>query len=237
MHVQQGVVLETLRGIQRFRDDNVGILGAAIPLGAQKRLDETVTRMSEHAVDQIGGRRVAEGETAKQRSLSGELRYYHMQPIALVASQELREKPEFTLLRLPRYKVRGTRLTTAARDMANAAEKYTQLFVDGGLRSDFVAQLRAAADRLDESLAARGQSQGQRAGATAGLKAETKKARVLIKLLDSLVRPALGTNDALIREWESVSHVRRPRKSSSEQRSSGAETPAVAATPAVTLVS
>jgi len=236
MLADQGAVFETLRQMRRFLDDNTSTLDVVILSRAREHLDETVERISALAVDQVGGGRTAQGETAKQAALRLDLRYYHMQPIALIAGHALREKPEFTSLELPRFKVRGRRLITAARDMANAAEQYTELFVDEGLRPDFVAKLRAATDRLEESMVARDQSNGQRAGATAGLKAEAKRGRMLIKLLDSLVRPQLGVNDALIREWEVASHVQRTRRSVNATPATASETTAEPAMPPVALV-
>src|SRR5437868_13163362 len=64
---RQGGVLETLRQMQRFLDDNETVFETVNQSAARKRLDETVTRMTAHAVDQIGGRRVSVGETAKQQ--------------------------------------------------------------------------------------------------------------------------------------------------------------------------
>ena len=211
MQGRQEAVLETLRRVQRFLDDNGAMLDVVNQSGARKRLDQTVTQIGSHAVAQVGGRRAAEGETAKQRALRLALRSDHMRPIAVIASQKLREQPEFKLLRMPQWNVRGARLTAAAHDMANAAEKYTELFVEEGLPTDFVAGLRSATDQLDQSIDVRGQSRGQRAGATVGLQAETKRARALIQVLDSLVRPKLGTNDELLREWSVASHILRQR--------------------------
>jgi hypothetical protein len=152
-----------------------------------------------------------------------------MRPVAVIAGQKLREQPEFKLLRLPPWDLKGPPLTTTARDMANAAEKYTDMFVQEGLPSDFVTQLRTAADLLDQSVDARGKGQGQRAGATKGLMAETKRARAIIQLLDSLVRPKLGTSDDLLREWQVVSHIRRTPSPQSATATDGT-TPAAAST-------
>ena len=234
MHFLQGLVLEALRRIQRFLEDNDAALGVVNQSSARKRLDETVTQIESHAVAQVAGRRTAEGETAKQQALRLELRTDHMRPVAVIAGQKLREQPEFKLLRLPPWNVRGARLTTAARDMANAAEKYTDLFVQEGLPSDFVAQLRTAADELDHSIDVRGQSRGQRAGATVGLKAETKRARGLIRVLDSAVRPKLGTNDELLREWQLASHIQRTRASQKAAPAGGTSTTAATTTPGST---
>lgn len=228
MHFLQEVVLETLRRIQRFLEDNDAALGAVNQSSARKRLDETVTQIGSHAVAQVAGRRTAEGETAKQQALRLELRSDHMRPVAVIAGQKLREQPEFKLLRMPPWNVRGARLTAAARDMANAAEKYMDLFVQEGLPSDFVAQLRTAADELDQSIDVRGQGRGQRAGATVGLQAETKRARGLIRVLDSAVRPKLGTNDELLRQWQLASHIQRTR--TSQKATPAGETSTAAAT-------
>ena len=234
MRYQTEDVLETLRRMQRFLDDNDTTLGAVNHSRARLRLDERVAQIEAHAIAQVAGRRTSEGETEKQRSLRLALRFDHMRPIAVIAGEKLREQPEFKLLRLPRWKVRGPALTAAARDMANAAEQYLDLFVDEGLPPEFVAELRRAVDRLDESIDLRGQSRGQRAGATAGLKAETKRARALIRVLDSLVRPKLGTNDELLREWQVACHIRRARKAQST--TSAVETgPPAAATAGPTL--
>src|SRR5689334_4926382 len=162
MRSRQGFVLETLRRIQCFLDDNASMFFALNQSGARRRLDEVVALIMEHAVAQVGGRRASVGETARQGQLRLELRSDHMRPVALIASEKLREQPEFKLLRLPPWNYRGTRLTSAARDMANAAEKEVDLFVQEGLRPEFVTELRAAADRLEESITARGQSRGQR---------------------------------------------------------------------------
>jgi hypothetical protein len=243
MHVQQEAVLETLRRIQRFLDDNGATLGAVIQQSSVRtRLDETVAQIGSHAVLQVAGRRTAEGETAKQKILRVALRTDHMRPVALIAGQKLREQPEFKLLRMPPWNVRGPRLTAAARDMANAAEKYTDLFVQEGLPSDFVAELRTAADQLDQSIDVRGLSRGQRAGATTGLRAETSRARKLILVLDSLVRPKLGTNDELLRQWQVATHVQRSRSSQNAAPAGGtlpAATPSsspAAATPSAAPV-
>lgn len=223
MQGRQGTVLETLQQVQQFLDDNGTILDTVNQSGARKRLDEIVAQIGTHAVAQVGGRRASIGETAKQHQLRLALRSDHMRSIAVIAGQKLREKPEFTDLRLPAWNLRGPALTAAARDMANAAEKYTDLFVQEGLPADFVAQLRTAADLLDQSMIARGQGKGQRAGATTGLVSETKRARANIRLLDSLVRPKLGINDQLLRQWEVASHIRRPR--TPQSKTSGDPTP------------
>lgn len=234
MQFNQEAVLETARQIQRFLDDNTALLDAVNQSTARKRLDETVAQLAAHSVTQVAGRRTAQGETAKQRALREALRSDYMQPIAVIASQQLRQQPEFKALRMPPWNLRGARLASVAQDMANAAEKYTDLFVQEGLPPDFVAQLRAATDRLDQSIGTRGQSRGLQAGATKGLKEQAKQARGLFRVLDSQVRPKLGTNDDLLRQWQLAIHVRRARTGSTTAAGGTppAATPSSPATPA-----
>jgi hypothetical protein len=205
MHTLQIAVFETLLRIQRFIDEDTATLEAVNQSAARKRLDETVARISAYVVAQADARRAAEAETANLRILRVALRFEHMLPVAVVAGQRLREQPEFKLLRMPR---REPGLTWAAYDMANAAEKYADLFVHEGLPLDFVAKLRAAAQQLDQSIEARNHRLLERADATEGLKTEIKRARDLIQLLDALVRPKLRSNQDLLRTWQIVSHVR-----------------------------
>ena len=212
MKSREEAVLETLRGMQRFLDDNSALLDGVSSSGARKDLDDIVAQLLGHAVTQVGGHRTSQAETAKQQQLRLTLRFDHMRPIAEIARQKLRKQPEFTKLSLPPDKFKGAKLTTAARDMANAAEKYTDVFVQAGLAADFVAQLRTAADLLDESIGMRGKSWQQRGGATTGLETETTQARAVIRVLDSLVRPKLGGNDALLRQWDIAKHIHRARK-------------------------
>jgi hypothetical protein len=212
MRITQVVVFETLRRMQVFVDDYEETLGEVSHSGARKRLDETAERMAAHMVAQVAGRRISQGETARLHALRQTLRNDQMLPVALIAGQHLSEQPEFKLLRVPSWRVRGAGIIPIARDMANAAEKYMELFVEEGLSPNFVAELRTATDRFEESILARGQAKIQEAGATEGLKVETKRARGRIAVLDSLIRPKLALNAQLLREWEFAKHIQRTRK-------------------------
>jgi len=228
MLAREGFVYETLCQMQVFLDDNEDTLEAVNQSGARKNLDEIVERMAAHAVAQLAGLRESAGETEKQRMLRPALRFRYMRPIAIIAGLHLRQQPEFSVLRLPPWKARRAELIAAARDMANAAEQHSELFIREGLERDFVAELRAAVDRFEQSITAWGASRAQRAGATAGLKAETTRARALIRVLDALVQPHLRTNDVLMREWHHAKRIRRARTRASATL---ADAPSETATP------
>lgn len=235
MRYQEAAVFETLAHIKVFLDDNDATLAAVNHSGARRRLDETLAKLSAHSVDQLAGHRISQGETARLRQLRESIRFEYMRPIAMIAGEQLRKHPDFGSLRMPRWKSSIQTLVVAARDMAGAAEKQAELFIEEGLAPDFVAQLRGAADRLEQSITERGAGRAQRAGATAGLKSETRRARVLIRLLDSLIRPKLATNETLLREWDMAKHVTRRRKSS-DTSTSVAVSPESAPKPALAVV-
>jgi hypothetical protein len=211
MLTREGFVYETLGQMQLFLDHNDATLEEVNRSAARRHLDEVVERMAAHAVAQLAGLRESAGETEKQRRLRRELRFRYMRPITTIAGQFLREQPQFSALRMPSWKVRRAGFIAAARDMANAAEQHMELFMREGLEPDFVTELRAAVDRFEQSITAWGESRAQRAGATAGLKAETTRARGLIRVLDALVQKHLRTNDVLMREWQHAKHIRRAR--------------------------
>jgi hypothetical protein len=238
MRLRQGAVLEMLRRVQAFLD-KLATLGWLPESLARQRLDEVVERIAAHALEQLAGQRISQGETEKQRRLRHSLRHYYMRPIAVIAREHLREKPEFALLRLPPWNLRGVGLSAVARDMANTADIHIDLFVEGGLSREFVAELRAVADQLEASFVARGHAQAQRAGATQGLKAETTRAHALIQVIDSQLRPKLRVNDQLLREWEVAKHVQRVRTSHRETLADETSLPALptaTSSPALTLM-
>ncbi|HKW12164.1 MAG TPA: hypothetical protein VJO33_17390, partial [Gemmatimonadaceae bacterium] len=82
MRMRQGAVLEMLRRVQAFLD-MLATLGWRPEALARQRLDETVERISTHAVEQLAGNRISQGETEKQRRLRQALRDNYMLPIAI----------------------------------------------------------------------------------------------------------------------------------------------------------
>ena len=208
MRSRQGAVLETLRRAQTFLGANKALLEPVIKSTGES-LDDVLARLAQHAVSQDGGARAGRGETAKQRALRATLRFTHMRPIAEIAKLKLRDVPEFHALTMPPFNATAPRLIAAAGAMADGAKPHTEVFVGSGLPADFVEKLLAASEAVSQSLAGRDSHQGKRSGATAGLIAEEKRGRVVLKVLDSLVTPLLGSDDQRLAEWKAAKQVRR----------------------------
>jgi hypothetical protein len=207
MKHRQTRVLDALRGTQGFLDDNNTLLAVINQSGARRTLDDAVTELSTHGVNQDVGTRLSQGETANQKSLRHTLRFNHMKPIADVARMHLREVPNFIALKRPRNNISATRLIAAASGMADAAAPFVEVFIDAGLAPDFLEQLRQAADDMRRSLDDRAQHVQKRVGATEGLKAAEKRGAGILRLLDGLVIPKLGTNDPLLAQWKSARKI------------------------------
>jgi hypothetical protein len=120
----------------------------------------------------------------------------------------LRDVPNFVALTLPPFKIKGAKLVAAAEAMADAATPYVEKFVEAGLPADFITQLRQAAQTARQSLDARAQSLRTRVGATEGLIAEQKRGTEVLKLLDTLVVPKLGTDDVKLAQWKTARKIR-----------------------------
>ena len=209
MKHEQSQLLEALRQVQVFLDRNASVVGPTIAV-SRRNLDDVVNSLTAHAAMQETGGMNSRGETAKQKTLRAALRKDHMAPIAEVAKQKLRDVPEFHALVMPAATSSSARLAAHAAAMADAAKAHEQVFKDAGLPDDFIDSLATVADEVSKSIDDRKQHSSKRSGATAGLLAEEKRGRSMLKLINSLVMPRLRNNDALLGEWKAAKRV--PRK-------------------------
>lgn len=208
MKYRQGRVLEALRSAQVFLDKHGEVLDTINKSGARKNLDAVAAELQGHAVQQDGGKRKAAGETANQRELRLALRFA-MRPIAEAAGAGLRETPQFAALRVPSYRLKGMAMVAAAHAMADAATPHTAIMVEAGLPTEFIEQLRRAADALSGSYDDRRGSQTASMGATQGLKEAERRGRAVLRILDALVVPVLGHDESLLTAWRSARRIQQ----------------------------
>lgn len=204
MQTTHSAVLNTLERVQRFMDTNANALGTLNTSGYRRILDDVVTTLSAHAVNQAASKRVGSGETAKQRALRNALKLNHLRPIAAVAAAQLKQVPEFAALKMPPANSTSRLLIAAAGGMAAAATTYEKTFTDAGLPAGFLAELRTAADALNASITNRGTTTTLQSGATAGLRAESARGREAVRVLDSLIEPQIAGDTVLLVQWKSA---------------------------------
>ncbi|MFI5229539.1 MAG: hypothetical protein ACHQWU_10745 [Gemmatimonadales bacterium] len=196
--------LNTLTRVQRFLDDNNAALEDINSSGYRAILDDAVTNLSAHAVNQTASQRRSIAETAKERVLRNNLKLNHMRRIAKVARAQLRQVPEFAALKMPPSLSTSRGLIAWASAMHGGAAPHESTFIAAGLPKTFLAQLTTAAKALETTLATRGAARAVRAGATSGLQAESTRGREAVMVLDSLVEPVLAGNIALLSQWKSA---------------------------------
>lgn len=121
----------------------------------------------------------------------------------------LRETPEFHAFRMPKLAVRGWELIAHARVTAEVAAIYKDVFFKHGLPSSFLDDFESAITKLEESVREREHNLLRRTNATHELALAAKRGRVVLTVLDALVRQATRDNESLLRAWESARAIRR----------------------------
>jgi hypothetical protein len=203
MRARQSALIDTAHHVQAFLDANATLIGANIH-PARQNLDDAVTQLTTMAATQSGGIMAAKGATARQKALRATLRNNYMKPVATVAKLLLPDVPEIGALEVKTKNMSTTQLVAAAHGMADAAESYAAVFTQHGLPDDFVAQLRNAADAVTASAAGRQATQATTSGAVSGMLAQESRVRSLLKLINALVVPKLGTNATLLAQWKAA---------------------------------
>jgi hypothetical protein len=127
-----------------------------------------------------------------------------MAAITQVAKIALPNVPEISELAVSTQHLSGQALVAAAHGMADAAEKYASILTQYGLPDDFVAQLRSAADAVTQLGIGRNQASTDVKAATASMRAQESRVRRLLKLLNALVVPRLGTDPELLTKWQTA---------------------------------
>lgn len=226
MQTVQGNMLESLVRVRTFLDANADRLANVVKTGTRTRLDETIAALTNSVENQGSSNIAARKSTRAQYARRLALLKDHMAVVARIARASLPNTPELAALRMPKGAPSLARLSAAAHEMANGATAHTDVFVSAGLPSDFVANLKAAADAMLAARGERGTSTGRRAGATEALKAGLSAGRKVVRVLDAMVKSALKGQPGLTADWD---NVRRVRKVTSV---AGAATPGTVTAPA-----
>lgn len=207
MQTKQGNMLQSLRNVEVFLDQNATQLAGVVESDVRQRLTDAITSLQAHVSAQSEGSLGSRGATQKHRSLRRALVRDHMIPIARIAAADLPDTPELRPLRMPDAGVSVQRLAAAAYGMAETAQKYADVFTRATLPADFAKQLTAAADAMISSIGDRTRNRLVHRGATAGLKNSLAAARKIVGVLDALVRVRLQDQPSLIAAWESAKRV------------------------------
>ena len=215
-------VRDALRRAGCYLDETAGLLLGAVDFtGARRWLDELLTILTEQSTEQDTAHRGARGGTARLHQLREKLRKEHMEPIAAIAQLTLWDVPEFVALRAPNAHVRASEFLASARAMARAAAIHKEAFVNRGLPPTFLDDLESAIATLEEAPSYRANDLMRRALATQKLEQAAKQGAVILRVLDALVRQAVGNDAILMRGWQAARFIRWRRPVSESKSSEG----------------
>jgi hypothetical protein len=110
------------------------------------------------------------------------------------------------------------KIIAAARVFSDEAEEVKETFLDCGMDEDFIADLRAKADTLEQALNQNEAAIGETAGTTDALGAEISEASQIVEFLNPIVRRLYRNNPDKLTGWIYASkierHTPKPRKPS-----------------------
>jgi hypothetical protein len=192
--------------VQGFIGAHADVLGAIKDLDGRKQIDAAVSAIIAHVDNQGTADRYIAGQMARQRALAEELIKKHMKPIATFARAKLANVPEFAALTQAVSDGAVAPLIRAARSMAVAAEKYSDMLTAGGL-PQAAAQINALVDALTDARTQRANLRVERVGFTEGIEENLRLGKEGVKLLDAAISRQFASDKTLLASWRSASRV------------------------------
>lgn len=220
----QATQLQSLRAAQQFLDAHCPRIGAINCSGARRRMDALVTQVEQSLTMQEAAMIAGRGETRRYQQLRRALLALHMAPIDAIAHGELASTPEVSAASIPRGNPSAARLAAAARGMAQVVTPHAPIFIEAGLRTDFVARLLAAADAMQASFDTRVRWTRERRIATSSVAQHLRGGRQQLHILGSLLRSNAASATLLEDFRVSTCIPRRPRLAATATATATAET-------------
>ena len=201
---------QSLRQVQQFLIQHEVVVPSAAASAARRTLDAVVAEIDRAATEQGVLGRTGRGEVQRRLDLERTLVRKYITPLVKFARASLRGTPEFASLTPSSVPLQRERLVRTALAMAVAAEQHADALRAAEFPADFLAQLRAAATAVQQSIDAGRSGRVRRTGVTKEIRTALANGRQAVAQLDALVAHTIVGNAALEREWRSAKRVRRP---------------------------
>ena len=195
--------------LRRFRRVQEFLVTTPVPDTAAQlqQLSEVIRQLSETGAEQDESSRQSRGEVARQRALRKSLWVHHLVPISRIARRMFGQPGMDVKFRLPRYSADNEALIDAATGMAEAAEAHAAAFVQQGLATDFVEQLRAATEQVSAAVGTRVQAAQRRSRADEAVATLLKRGRASVDMLDAVVSSRLESRPDLRAAWKAAKRL------------------------------
>jgi hypothetical protein len=199
-------------GVQYASTFPAGSYGALL-LG---KLGEVVDGLNSHALDQSKGRSSVRESSGSKAAARDEL-VRRMEAVTRTARVMAFTMPGLEdKFRLSRS-VGDQSLMRLARTFADDAAPLKAEFIMRGLPTDFIEELREAADNFAAAINRRAQGRGKHVAATAAIDDFIERGLHVVRELDALVRNTFASDPSALAAWESASHVERPARKSRQK--------------------
>jgi hypothetical protein len=107
----------------------------------------------------------------------------------------------------------------AARAAAVDAVPFKAEFIRRGMPADFLEDLAADIDRMEQAVSRKARGTESHVAATAAIDAEVERGMTVVRQLDPVVRNTFASDPAALAAWFSASHVERAPRNSPPQPS------------------
>jgi hypothetical protein len=238
METKVGNTLAALRGVDGFVDRNSALLPSVVsPATVQARMQALLVRLNARVGLQDGTARSVRMLTQTKKEAKAKLLDQNMEVIMRTAVSDLPRSPELKELMTVNRRASIARLLQAADGMASAATPFEAILIEGGLKPDFIASLRAAAKDLQAAVDDKATAVAKTGSATRSLTTLDRAAKRAIAVIDSHVKIDLKNEPDLLSEWKLIKRPQKvPVASATATTTTPATTPTPTTTPATTPV-
>ena len=190
----------------------------------RQELDDTLAQLTTDAAAQEAITKQSRVQTTEINRLRQTLRDTHLKPIVRMSrTMQLQINGTDITFVVPSQKVNSERLAAHSDAMATALNVVGPQLTARGFASNFVEQLSTTTKALRDAIDQRAAKVSRRTGITAAMLAHETHLVQVVRVIDTIVRPAIETNPELFASWENMVALPRLPKSA----------PAVVAAPAV----
>jgi hypothetical protein len=195
--------------VAAFLNAQVAALAGVVSAAIRAKFDAALAAFAAFEAEQGSARRTALGITSQQEVQRQNVVEQFLQPIAQAAKMALQGSPDLPKLVVPSAARLKINFVARATEVSDAAALHEQELIGNGLRPTFLTEFRNAIAALDDSTVTRYRQVGRRKAATAGIDETEADLRQVIKMLDTLIRPALKSNPSLLADWTTARRIRQ----------------------------
>jgi len=213
MKKSQTQVLQWARRVRDFLVEHVLRSDLAELTAFRQQLDQLVELLTANAAAQEAITKQALVQTTEIKRLRASLREALLKPIIRMSrTMKLEISGTDITFTLPAFDLDNERLAAAADAMVTALKVVGPQFVARGFASNVVEQLGNTTQAFRDAIDQRSAQVARRTGTTAAIKRDTNHVIQLVRVIDTLVRPVIENNPALLAAWESVVALPRSPK-------------------------